>query len=215
VFIGFAYFLTHRAAYQLPNFSPLESLSTKYLLYITFLDSTSSTFERLIQAYGQLGWLDTVPNTLIVVSLFIVWIFWVHKNFLSDRNMKFYFFLVVVSLILIIFAIEFSVARTWPHFWQGRYQLPVMIAFIILFSSLAGEKIVYNMNQIVFFTTMGIMYLLFLNFSRYHYGVNDGFPLRIHGGSTFELVIVTINLLLIFSLYFFGARKQLRFLKLH
>jgi hypothetical protein len=210
VSFGALYFLLHRAIYQLPNYIPDESKSSTSVFFSTFIDSIGSTFERLTQAYGQLGWLDTVPPTILLVSLLIIWSSWLRENIFSNKLLRNYFFVCFGLLIIIIATIEYSVARSWPHFWQGRYQLPVFMAFILVFSSLAGEKIKHRMTLITLVSTFGSMYMVALNYFRYSTGVSRGFPITFKGieGASLDIYLLSTTFILIFLICRYGIRNK-------
>jgi len=210
VAVGAIYFSTHRSTYKLPNYIPDESRSSLHVFLTTFIDSVGATFERLTQAYGQLGWLDTVPPTVLLMSLLILWSLWLNESILSNARIRNNFLFTFGVLIVIIAVIEYSVARSWPHFWQGRYQLPVFMAVIMIFSSFAGQKIQNQMGVIVLVSTLGNIYMVALNYFRYTTGVADGFPITLRGVevSNFETFCLLTILALVFLIFRYGIKNK-------
>ena len=94
--------------------------------------SVTRTADRLHQAIGISGWLDTpIPITLALVGL-TTWVILVYRAWTTSRQARLAICWLLGFALVLPWLLEAVQASRWLGWWQGRYQLPAVVALIVV-----------------------------------------------------------------------------------
>ncbi len=198
--------LLWRALYTTPPLPEIVRIDSIKSVFEVFIQILSLIPERIRQAYGVLGWLDTSAPSYIYNFVYLVFLIFTLLVLRTIKWRERFFFLAMISILLLIPSlIEVGQWRYWPNFWQGRYSLPVFTALaLVTFGKM-------NKKSSKFFFSLGLFNIfisalfVYINLLRYTYGIQDGYPIRFDSatGLPREWILLTGILMTLLAIQFF------------
>jgi Predicted membrane protein (DUF2142) len=165
--LGLLWATTHPATLPI-SATMATSPSTIPNLANFFAQSLSWFPERLRQVFGVLGWLDTpVPELLLLVNL-VAWAA-VLTRLPSIRRLAILWGILVV--VILPSAIEALGWGVWPGWWQGRYSMPVALAFALLLLLRSGDRIPRTISIASAMSLLTLGVTVWINAIRYGFGI--------------------------------------------
>jgi hypothetical protein len=174
-----------------------------------FVQAFADTFmyfpEYIRHMFGVLGLLDEpIPEMLLVLNIAA----WAVLLTRLPSIRKAAIVCGIVGILVVPCVISATVWAAWPLWWQGRYELPFALGFVMLMMLRSGRLIPRTISIIsgISLFTLGIM--VWVNEIRYGFGL-DGFGLPVQlqtpGISPIRLYISAVlgAVLVLASLYLF------------
>ncbi|HEX7497106.1 MAG TPA: DUF2142 domain-containing protein [Candidatus Limnocylindrales bacterium] len=153
---------------------------------------------RVQQMFGVLGWNDTSPPVLLILTNIFAWgVLFIRLPSIRRAAVLCGIF----GIVILPAAIEASGAAIWPAWWQGRYTLPFALGFVLLLLLRSGQAVPRTASIVSSISLLSLGLMVWVNAIRYGFGLNAfGFPASIGnpGISSVRLGIsATLGLLLL------------------
>ena len=161
VAVGALWYVTHQYGASAPSTVPGLLKAFVY----TFLNTT--TYTR--QMFGGLGWLDTtIPDVLLLVvygawAVLLARLPSIRKSAIACG---------LFGILVIPCAISASVWSAWPLWWQGRYDMPFALGFILLLLLRSGRFIPRTISVVSGISLLSLGIMVWVNAVRYGFGLN-------------------------------------------
>jgi hypothetical protein len=156
--------------------------------------------ERVEQMFGVLGWNDTSPPVLLILTNVIAWGVLLFRLPSIRRAAT---MCGIVGIVILPSAIEASGAATWPAWWQGRYTLPFALGFVLLLLLRSGQVVPRTVSIVSGISLLSLGLMVWTNEVRYDFGLSAlGLPAVIgpQGTSPVRLLLsVAIGALLLLA----------------
>jgi hypothetical protein len=163
--VGFLWYVTHPYGVAAPStFPQLVKAFAATFMYFP---------EYIRHMFGVLGWLDTpIPGPLLVLNIAAWAVLLTRLPSIRKTAMVCGLF----GIVVVPCAISASVWAAWPLWWQGRYEMPFALGFVLLLLLRSGRLIPRTTSAVsgISLLTLGIM--VWVNEVRYGFGL-DGFDL--------------------------------------
>lgn len=160
----------------------------------SFFSQLSATFQGLpdkaTEAWGVLGWLDTWPSELVVLGIVLALVYYLPTYAPTRAHRRLLVAIVGISFIASS-VLEAFTWKAWPSWWQGRYSLTLLAGLSVLLFSDPSHRERPGLFALAGWVSIGNAYMVCLNYWRYDYGVNNGFPFQV-AKSAYGLVHTTI-----------------------
>jgi chromate transport protein ChrA len=167
----------------------------------SFLSQVAASFQDLsgkfVEAWGVLGWLDTVPSAIVVIGFAVALIYFL-PTFAPTRAHRGYLAATIALVFVVSSSLEAINWKAWPSWWQGRYSTTLLVGLSLLLFSDPGRRERPRLFALAGWVSLCNAYMLCLNFWRYDYGIANGFPAQVtrsaygpvHSGVLYVLVVV-------------------------
>jgi len=124
---------------------------------------------RAEQMFGVLGWLDTSPPVLLILTNIMAWgVLLIRLPSIRKAATMCGIF----GIVILPSAIEASSAATWPAWWQGRYTLPFALGFVLLLLLRSGQLIPRTISIVSGISLLFLGLMIWVNAARYDFGLN-------------------------------------------
>jgi hypothetical protein len=144
---------------------------------VWFVQSSELILDRLRQMIGVYGWGDiSIPSTLFVVYM-ISTITWITVVFIREKISKKVLLILVLFVLLLPSIVEASFWNLWPAWWQGRYSLPMLSAFLFLIGLKARDNVRFHLLVSYNFNIFVVWFMFFVTYFRYSYGLQGYVPI--------------------------------------
>ncbi len=158
---------------------------------------------RVEQMFGVLGWNDTSPPGLLILTNVIAWGVLLIRLPSIRRAAT---MCGIVGIVILPSVIEASGAATSPAWWQGRYTLPFALGFVLLLLLRSGQVFPRLVSIVSGISLLSLGLMVWTNAVRYDFGLSVlGLPasLEHQGISTVRLFLAAAigALLLLVSAY--------------
>jgi len=175
VLSGVIWQLTHPSQHPIENPNPLDDPQlTDYLRW--FQQSLDLLPDRLRQAVGVLGWLDTgTPRWLFVFTL-IAWAVFLGYLYARSSLPAPVVLLGVGGVFILPSLLEAARWNDYPQWWQGRYTLTFLIPFLFLVLNRYASATPRAVARFSLFATVVLTFMVWQNAVRYAFGVRDYWP---------------------------------------
>ena len=219
ILFGITWRMTNPSFLDFPDYTPVKVINYISFYIESFLRSINLIPLRLEQSWGVLGWLDTAPSPLIWLFVTIFWTFFLTNNLALKRRSMLFKILPLAAIFLIFSVIEASGYQQWPNWWQGRYQLPMLGAAVLILSKKTSRNFGIAGFVLLQYSILCNLYMLILNFARYNWGIEQGLPSQIHHNSFSSmklgmfgviLVVVACNVICVWKDPFFKINSHLK-----
>jgi hypothetical protein len=128
--------------------------------------------ERIRQAYGVLGWLDTPPPGVYYFLMCSLLTIFMYINLRDQKKLLQFFVAYSLIAIMIFTAVELYMWKYWPAIWQGRYSLAILIGIWVLFFTEPKVNIKIENTSLMRILLLLSPVMLIINFFRYSYGLS-------------------------------------------
>ena len=176
---GIYWRLVHPTFLDWPGYVPEKVDNQALYLIESFLRSINLIPTRLEQSWGILGWLDTHPLQIVWFLVVVFWSWFLLSTLADSFSRMVRPLIFVFSTLILISILEASANQQWPEWWQGRYQIPVFGALLLLMLKLVKVKFGLSGYMLFIMTILFNSYMLVLNFARYNWGVQNGLPVNV------------------------------------
>ena len=174
---GLVWQLTHPSQHPIENPNPLaDPLFTDYARW--FQQSLDLLPDRLRQAVGVLGWLDTSTPRWLFVAALIGWAVFLGYVYARNRIPTPVVLLGITGVFILPSILEALRWNDYPQWWQGRYTLTFLIPFLFLVVNKYAWVIPRAVERFSLFATVLLAIMVWQNGVRYAFGVRDYWPLR-------------------------------------
>ncbi len=138
-----------------------------------FVQAFSATFMNygayIHQMFGGLGWVDTwMPGVLMLLN-FAAWAVLLTRLPSIRIAAK---VTGIVGVVVVPCAISASVWAAWPGWWQGRYDMPFLIGFVMLLLLRSGTFIPRTISTVSGISLLSLGIMVWVNEIRYGFGLN-------------------------------------------
>ena len=177
VLAGVVWQLTHPSQHPIENPNPLADPGfTDYLRW--FQQSLDLLPDRLHQAVGVLGWLDTPTPRWLFIATLIAWTAFL--GYLSARNRipTPVVLLGIAGVFILPSIVETMRWNDYPQWWQGRYTLTFLIPFLFLILTRYASVIPRAVERFSLLATAVLAVMVWQNGVRYAFGVRDYWPIN-------------------------------------
>lgn len=199
ILMGIVWQLTHPVNFQLPSpYTPPADVGSIHRYVTDWIHSIFSFSEKVQQSWGVLGWLDTRAHAWIFGFVLFFWAYFIVYIFSLEKN-KVRITVLALSVVLIPTLIEAARWSYWPNWWQGRYQLPEFVAFVIILLVRNHKEIKFSIITTVVVATD--LYMTLLNFFRYSFGIANGLPLTLEHPAFGLIRVLGFTLLFMLATY--------------
>jgi hypothetical protein len=124
---------------------------------------------RVEQMFGVLGWNDTSPPALLILTYFIAWgVLLIRLPSIRRAAVLCGIF----GIVILPGVIEASSAATWPAWWQGRYTLPFALGFVLLLLLRSGHLIPRTISIVSGISLLSLGLMVWTNAIRYDFGLS-------------------------------------------
>jgi hypothetical protein len=169
--VGFLWYVTHQYGVAAPSTFPGFVLA--------FVDTLMYFPEYIRHMFGVLGWLDTpMPGLLLVLNI-AAWAVLLTR-LPSIRRAA--IVCGVFGIVVVPCAISASVWSAWPLWWQGRYEMPFALGFVLLLLLRSGRFIPRTISTVSGISLLSLGIMVWVNEIRYGFGL-DGFGLPASRGT--------------------------------
>jgi Predicted membrane protein (DUF2142) len=155
---------------------------------------------RVEQMFGVLGWNDTSPPVLLILTNFIAWGVLLIRLPSIRRAAT---MCGIFGIVILPGVIEASSAATWPAWWQGRYTLPFALGFVLLLLLRSGQVVPRTVSIVSGISLLSLGLMVWTNAVRYDFGLSAfGLPASLgpQGTSPVRLLLsVAIGALLLLA----------------
>jgi len=155
---------------------------------------------RVEQMFGILGWNDTAPPVLLILTNFIAWGVLLIRLPSIRRAAT---MCGIFGIVILPGVIEASSAATWPAWWQGRYTLPFALGFVLLLLLRSGQVVPRTVSIVSGISLLSLGLMVWTNAVRYDFGLSAfGLPASLgpQGISAVRLLLsVAIGTLLLLA----------------
>lgn len=214
-----AFTLVWNSAFAAKTRSGRGTAFTIHAYFNQLASSWDDLVVKVVQLWGVLGWLDTQASGAAVVGVVLLLLYFLPTYAPSRRHRA-----LLVSITALAFLasaaieaagfklVQDSLVNTW---WQGRYSLPIVVGLAMLLFSDPGRQERPGLFALAGWATVFNAYMVCLNFWRYDYGINNGYPYqfsRAAYGATHSLIVylVVASLLGVSAVLFAANRAQRR-----
>ena len=167
--MGFLWYVTHPYGVAAPSTVPG--------LVKAFADTLMYFPEYIRHMFGVLGWLDTpMPGLLLVLNIAA----WAVLLTRLPSIRKAAIVCGVFGIVVVPCAISASVWAAWPLWWQGRYEMPFALGFVLLLLLRSGRLIPRTISAVSGISLLSLGIMVWVNEVRYGFGL-DGFDLHRSG----------------------------------
>lgn len=175
VLTGLMWQLTHPSQHPIVNPNPLaDPQLPDYLRW--FQQSLDLLPDRLRQAVGVLGWLDTgIPRWLFVFTL-IAWAVFLGYLYARSSIPAPVVLVGVLSIFILPSLLEAVRWNDYPQWWMGRYTLTFLIPFLFLVLNRYASATPKAVERFSLFATVVLTLMVWQNAVRYAFGVRDYWP---------------------------------------
>ena len=132
----------------------------------TFLDTTMYTR----QMFGGLGWVDTMIPDVLLLVIYAAWAVLLAR---LPSIRKAAIVCGVFGILVVPCAISATVWSAWPLWWQGRYDMPFALGFILLLLLRSGRFIPRTISVVSGISLLSLGIMVWVNAVRYGLGVDD------------------------------------------
>ena len=163
--VGALWYRAHTYSVAAPSTVPglLQAAADTFMNFPTYLH----------QIFGGLGWVDTwMPGMLLYLNYAAWAVLLTRLRSISKAAIV----VGIGGIVAVPVAISASVWSAWPGWWQGRYDMPFLLGFVLLLLLRSGRFTPRTISIIsgISLLTLGIM--VWVNEVRYGFGL-DGFSL--------------------------------------
>ena len=160
-----------------PGYVPVETNLQFYVL--AFLRSVMQFPDRLLQMFGNLGWLDTPLPQLFFLIAIVVWVVAISSRVNHSKN-NFRFFLTLgIYSVVVPSLFEIAYWNKWPAWWHGRYTLPILTASLVIFLLNSKSNSTKTDHSLLCLSTFLNVFMILENLFRYSFGISNYMPLRL------------------------------------
>src|ERR1035437_1645920 len=124
---------------------------------------------RVEQMFGILGWNDTSPPVLLIITNIIAWGMLLIRLPSIGRAVTMGG---IVGIVILPSAIEAAGAATWPAWWQGRYTLPFALGFVLLLLLRSGQVVPRMVSIVSGISLFSLGLMVWTNAVRYDFGLS-------------------------------------------
>jgi len=168
--------LTHPSQHPIENPSPLvDPAITDYLRW--FQLSLDLLPDRLRQAVGVLGWLDTPTPQWLFIAVLIGWAAFLGYLYARNRIPTPVVLLGLTGVFILPSVLEALRWNDYPQWWQGRYTLTFLIPFLFLILTKYASAIPRAVERFSLLATAVLAIMVWQNGVRYAFGVRDYWPI--------------------------------------
>lgn len=176
ILAGVGWQLTHPSQHPIENPNPLaDPAFTDYLRW--FQQSLDLLPDRLHQAVGVLGWLDTPTPRWLFVATIIGWASFLGYLYARNRIPTPVVLLGIAGVFVLPSILETLRWNDYPQWWQGRYTLTFLIPFLFLVLTRYASRIPRAVERFSLLATTVLAVMVWQNAVRYAFGVRDYWPL--------------------------------------
>jgi hypothetical protein len=159
--VGFLWYVTHTYSVAAP--------STLLGLVKAFADTLMYFPEFIRQMFGGLGWVDTWMPDLLLVLNYAAWAVLLTR-LRSIRKAA--IVCGVFGIVVVPCAISASVWAAWPLWWQGRYEMPFALGFVLLLLLRSGRSIPRTISTVSAISLFSLGIMVWVNEVRYGFGLD-------------------------------------------
>ena len=172
---GVIWQITHPSQHPIENPNPLaDPQLTDYLRW--FQQSLDLLPERLRQAVGVLGWLDTgTPRWMFILTL-IAWSVFLGYLYARSTIPAAVVVLGIIGVFILPSVLEAARWNDYPQWWQGRYTLTFLIPFLFLVLNRYASVVPRAVERFSLIATIVLTIMVWQNSMRYAFGVRDYWP---------------------------------------
>jgi hypothetical protein len=169
--VGILWYFTHPYGVAAPSTVPG--------LVKAFADTFMYFPNYILHMFGVLGWLDTpMPGMLLVLNIAA----WAVLLTRLPSIRKAAIATGVIGIVAVPCAISATVWSAWPLWWQGRYELPFALGFVLLLLLRSGRFIPRTISTVSGISLLSLGIMVWVNEVRYGFGL-DGFGLPVQLGT--------------------------------
>jgi len=164
--VGVVWYVTHPYAVAAPSTLPgLVKAFAYTLMYFP---------EYIRHMFGVLGWLDTpMPGLLLILNIAAWAVLLTRLPSIRKAAMV----IGVVGTVFVPCAISATVWAAWPLWWQGRYELPFVLGFVLLLMLRSGRFIPRTISTVSAVSLLSLGIMVWVNEVRYGFGLDPfGLP---------------------------------------
>ena len=164
--VGVVWYVTHPYAVAAPSTLPG--------LVKAFADTLMYFPEYIRHMFGVLGWLDTpMPGLLLILNIAAWAVLLTRLPSIRKAAMV----IGVVGTVFVPCAISATVWAAWPLWWQGRYELPFVLGFVLLLMLRSGRFIPRTISTVSAVSLLSLGIMVWVNEVRYGFGLDPfGLP---------------------------------------
>jgi hypothetical protein len=164
--VGVLWYVTHPYGVAAP--------STFTGLVKAFADTFMYFPEYIRHMFGVLGLLDEpIPGPLLILSIAA----WAVLLTRLPSIRKTAIVIGFVGIVVVPCAISASVWAAWPLWWQGRYELPFALGFVLLLLLRSGRFIPRTVSTVSAISLLSLGIMVWVNEVRYGFGLDSfGLP---------------------------------------
>ena len=172
---GVMWQVSHPSRHPIENPAPLaDPAFSDYVRW--FKLSLDLLPDRIHQAIGVLGWLDTpTPRWLFLLTV-IAWAAFLGYLYARNRIPIPVIFLGIASTLVFPSVLEALRWNDYPAWWQGRYTLPFLIPFLFLIVNRFASTIPRAVEKFSLISTAVLAFMVWQNGVRYAFGVREYWP---------------------------------------
>jgi hypothetical protein len=169
--VGILWYVTHQ--YRVGAPSGVVAPSTLRSLVHAFVDTLVFFPNYVHQMFGGLGWIDTMMPEMLLLLNFAAWAVLLTR---LPSIRKAAIVCGVIGIVVIPCAISATVWSAWPLWWQGRYEMPFALGFVLLLLLRSGRFIPRTISTVSGISVLSLGIMVWVNEIRYGFGL-DGFGL--------------------------------------
>lgn len=174
---GVIWQLTHPSQHPIENPNPLaDPQLTDYLRW--FQQSLDLLPERMRQALGVLGWLDTGTPRWLFLLVLIAWAVFLGYLYARAAIPVPVILLGVLAVFILPSVLEAARWNDYPQWWMGRYTLTFLIPFLFLVLNRYASAVPRAVERFSLVATIVLTFMVWQNAVRYAFGVRDYWPIN-------------------------------------
>ena len=177
VLAGVVWQITHPSQHPIENPNPLADPGlTDYLRW--FQQSLDLLPDRLHQAVGVLGWLDTPTPRWLFIATLIAWAAFLGYLYARNGIPTAVVLLGIAGVFILPSILEALRWNDYPQWWQGRYTLTFLIPFLFLILTKYASVIPRAVERFSLLASATLAIMVWQNGVRYAFGVRDYWPIN-------------------------------------
>ncbi|CAB4329761.1 MAG: DUF2142 domain-containing protein [Actinobacteria bacterium] len=144
---------------------------------VTALEQTPA---YVYQIFGILGWLDAPNSALLVLVLTVSWAWYLRATHMSAAVPNKAWFAIFVSVFVVPTILQVGRWNSFPHWWQGRYTLPVIVGIILMLMLRSDNSRIprFELKWLANLSAVSLAWMVLQVIFRYSFGVYEQLPLR-------------------------------------
>ena len=158
---GAIWYRTHPYSVAAPSTVPglLQAFAKTFMNFPTYIH----------QMFGGLGWVDTWMPGLLLLLNFAAWAVFLTR---LPSIRKAAIACGVLGIVFVPCVISASVWSAWPGWWQGRYELPFVLGFVLLLLLRSGRFIPRTIAAVSAISVLSLGIMVWVNEIRQGFGVD-------------------------------------------